>query len=70
MLVKCRECGKLNEKEITQHVVVCDECDETTAYWIFPGATVTPQTPELIALIRKEEKVNLVKYKERKAKEK
>lgn len=70
MTVRCQECGKLNQKELDQHIVKCPECGETTVYYIFPGATTVPQTPAVIAIHRKKEREDLIKYKEKKAKEK
>lgn len=71
MMVRCRECGKLNSKRIDQHIVECPECGKTTAYYIsLPGMPMVPQTPKVITIHRKKEKEDLTKYREKKAKEK
>lgn len=63
MLVRCKICGKLSEKEINQRSVECSNCGGTTHYWV-TGFPHPPQTPEVVAILRKQEDEDLKKWAE------
>lgn len=63
MLVRCKVCGKLNEKDDAQRSVKCPNCGATTIYWV-TEAPVLPQTPEVVAILRQQEAEDLEKWRD------
>lgn len=65
MLVRCRVCGKLSEKGKAQRSVKCPNCGAMTNYLVI-GGSISPQTPDVVEILRQQEEEDLKKWRENK----